>query len=293
MAKNTTAKKRESDSITTNNSTNEFGDKLTNAIKGEFSSVSMHDGGNDHSVNKPKFDVGPTVFDAIEAMSSVGQITGYRAIANGAICGGVFAINDSLMLQDDDVVKSDEARFRAAQQIELYLLAKDRLEERAITKFDLAMSLEDAIDFAAKNAAGQRELTDLPDEVLKAIGIGRGELSLIDATEKQKQLQRDAKLRASLQTNERQIRAELQGFIDNGFTENVPDQLNAQQHLGLFNKLAKKLSGRVRQVLGIRDRYDGALGDAMLLSADIRELDKQYVAFTRRNKEELRETADA
>lgn len=288
-----TAPKRNSDNITTSTSTNEFGDKLKNAIKGEFSSVSMTDQGHDHTVTKPRYDVGATAFDAIEAMSSVGQITSYRAVANGAICGAVFAINDSLMLQDEDDEKSDEARFRSAQQIELYLVAKDKLENLAITKFDMAMSLDDAIDFASKNAAGQRELTDLPDEVLKAIGIGRGELTLIDATEKQRQLQRDAKLRASLQTNERQIRAELLSLIDNGFTDGVMDQLNAQQHLGLYNKLAKKLSGRVRQVLGIRDRYDGALGDAMLLSADIRELDKQYVAFTRRNKEELRETADA
>ena len=65
-------------------------------------------------------------------------------------------------------------------------------------------------------------------------------------------------------------------------TEGVVDQLNPQQHLGLFNKISKKLSTRVRQVLGIRDRYDGALGDAMLLSADIRELDKAYIGFTRR-----------
>jgi hypothetical protein len=274
------------------------------AIQGDISSISTKDPEQQHThVQRQKIDVGPNVFDAIEGMSSVGQITAYRALANGGICGAVFAMNDCITLEkdgkDQDIDKAKEARQRAVQQVEMYLYANDQLNTLAMTDFDKAMDLEAALDFASKNASAQRELTELPDEVLKMLGIARTDLAAIDAIEQRKQAKRDADLRASLRDNERQLRAELEGLVDLGYEKDgngqalFVDQLNAQQYLGLFSKLSKKLSAKMRQVLGVRDRYDGAIGDAMLLSADIRELDKQYIAFARRNKGETREQADA
>lgn len=274
------------------------------AIQGDISSISTKDNHEPSHVNpRPVYDVGANVFDAIEGMTSVGQVTSWRAIANGGICGAVFAMNDALTFETDpkklDEDKAKEARSRCGQQIELFLYANDQLETLVLTSFDKAMDLTAALDFATKNASAQREFTELPDEVLKALGIARTDLEVIDAVERKRQAKRDADLRESLRNNERTLRAELQGLIDVGYDKDaaeqalVVNQLNVQQHMGLYVKLSKKLSAKMRQVLGIRDRYEGALSDAMLLSADIRELDKHYVAFARRNKNETRETADA
>ena len=238
------------------------------------------------------------VFDALEDLSTAGQICGYRAIANGAICGAVFAANQFLTLnqsdEPSDQEKAEDARGRMVEQAELYSFAAQYLRTLALTPFDQPMTLTDAIDFASSSASDQRRNAELPDEVLEMLGISKAQLSVIDAEEKRKQQARDAKLREQFRVNSADIAAEVGSFVDvDNANDSVLMRFTAQQHQALFNKVVRKLQSRVGQLLGIRGKYEGAIGEAIMISADAKAADKAYAAFVRANKAELSETADA
>ena len=97
---------------------------------------------------------GTTVFDIIPRLSSVGQITALRSIANGAIISAVYAARDAVTVTDED----DEfaARVRMAQQAELYSYAAAELQTLASTPYDLPMSIDQAVEFAESSAAAQK-----------------------------------------------------------------------------------------------------------------------------------------
>ena len=238
------------------------------------------------------------VFDMLEEISSQGRITGYRAIANGAICGAVFAANQFLTLNQSedeaDAAKAEEARGRMVEQAELYSYAAQNLLTLALTPFDKPMTLAEAIDFASSNASDQRRNAELPDEVLELLGITKAQLQVIDADEQRKQKIRDARLREQFRVNSADIAAEVGSFVDvQHASDAVLSRFTAQQHQQLFNKVVRKLQARVGQLLGIRGKYEGAIGEAILLSQDAKQADKAYSAFVRANKAELNETADA
>lgn len=228
---------------------------------------------------------GATIFDVVEDLSSVGQVAVLRAVANGAICGAVFAQHQALT--DDDEDRAEQAQQRAYQQAELYSYASDELAPLAMSQYDKAMTLEDALDFAGQQASDQRVPDELPDEFLEQLGISREALKLVDAQEQQKQKQRDAKLRESFRDRRDDIAAEVAGYIG-GRSDNVVNDLVAEQHIALFNKAAKALSKRMTQLLAIRQRYDGALGEALLVSGDIKIVDKAFKHFRRENESETR-----
>ena len=238
------------------------------------------------------------VFDMLEEISSQGRITGYRAIANGAICGAVFAANQFLTLNQSedeaDAAKAEEARGRMVEQAELYSYAAQNLLTLALTPFDKPMTLSEAIDFASSNASDQRRNTERPDEVLELLGITKAQLQVIDADEQRKQKIRDARLREQFRVNSADIAAEVGSFVDvQHASDAVLSRFTAQQHQQLFNKVVRKLQARVGQLLGIRGKYEGAIGEAILISQDAKQADKAYSAFVRANKAELNETADA
>lgn len=236
---------------------------------------------------------GPNVFDAIEGLSSTGQISALRSIANGAICGAVFAANQFLSEEDDDD-KRAAAHLRMAEQAELYSYAAQCLRPLVQNQFDRAMSLADAIDFASSSAADQRRNDELPDEVLEALGVSRSQVAILDAEEQRKQKARDAKLREQFRVNAADIAAEVGSFVDvDNAGYEVLNRFTVVQHQSLFQRTLKKLSARVGQLIAIRGKYQGALGDAMLVSADVKTLDKAYLSFAKANAGELREAMEA
>lgn len=237
--------------------------------------------------SSPRQVSGATVFDVIPNLSSVGQITVLRAIANGALIASVFAAHDMLVTEDEE--RAEAARLRMAQQAELASHAALELGTLAQNAFDKPMTLDDALDFAATTAA-ERKPEDLPAEVLEALGITAEQLKLIDATEQQKAAQRSAKLRKSIRELREDIRAEVASFIGTDSSE-VVNQLTADQHQALLRKAVQKSQARMQQLIGSRARYSGALGEAMLLASDIKTLDKALVGFTRANAGELRDVA--
>lgn len=250
------------------------------------------------SPSSPRSVTQGNVFDMLEEISSQGRITGYRAIANGAICGAVFAANQFLTLNQSedpaDQEKAEDARGRMVEQAELYSYAAQNLLTLALTPFDKPMTLAEAIDFASSNASDQRRNAELPDEVLELLGITKAQLQVIDADEQRKQKIRDAKLREQFRVNSADIAAEVGSFVDvQHASDAVLSRFTAQQHQQLFNKVVRKLQARIGQLLGIRGKYEGAIGEAILISQDAKQADKAYSAFVRANKAELNETADA
>lgn len=244
---------------------------------------------------------GTTVFDVVDELSSVGQITALRAMANGAICTAVFIANDYLSYdgprQDTGgLIASEIAELdrwerlpaRMTQQTDLYGWAAARLQVLSSGRYDNPMTLGEAIEFAATSAGLNRGDDTLPDEVLEALGMSRAELAVIDAEERRKQALRDQALRSQVRSNAGEIAGELGSMIDVlHATDDVLDSFVADQHVALYRKVARKLSARMAQLLGMRGRYDGAIGDAMLVSADVRTVDKAMTQFLRANEGEL------
>lgn len=244
---------------------------------------------------------GTTVFDVIDDLSSVGQTTALRSIANGAICAAVFIANEYLSYDGPrgDTGELDGQQLQAlerwealparmTQQADLYSWAAAKLVVLRASKYDDPMTLGEAIEFAATSAGLNRQNDELPDEVLEALGISRAQLAMIDADERRRQAARDAALREQVRTNAAEIAGELGSMVDTLHPNDaVLESFTADQHAALFRKVGRKLSARMSQLLGMRSRYDGALADAMLVSGDVRALDKAQVAFLRANEGEL------
>lgn len=226
----------------------------------------------------PSIDVGPNVFDALQGMSHVGQITGYRAIGNSAICCAVYNANNYLESDLEDEI----AQQLMAQNVELYDFCVNEINTLATTKFDQPLSIEDAVAFVASNATARLNLDALPDDILDALDITKEQLALIDAKAKEAQARRNTKLRETMHDRKDALVAELKALAGSG-SEHVVDQLTPQRHESLFQKVSIKLKAKQMQVIGLRDRYQGALSDAMLLTGDIKELDRAFVAFLRHN----------
>lgn len=252
---------------------------------------------------------GPTVFDAIEDLSSVGQVTSYRSLANGALCGAVFALNELLgwtgPTEDNGQLgarglialsRYERLRPRIGQLVDLHNYAALQLAPLiGDSVFDAAMTLDEAIEFACNNAGMQQDTDRLPNEVLEALGLSAAEVAAIDAEDAVKRVAEGQKLRQSLRDNAEGIKAELENQIDLALgSEDVVTSFNAMQHRALLQKTQRKLSARLKQLVAQRNRYTGAIGDAMLISADVRAMDKAFVKFCRANVGELNEdTVDA
>lgn len=231
---------------------------------------------------------GITVIDLVEDLSSPGQIAVLRAIANGAICGAVFAQHQALT--DDDEDRAEAAGFRAAQNAELYSFISDKIGPLVMTQYDRPMTLEQAIDFASSQARDNRVNEELPEEFLEMLGLSREAVKLIDATEQQKQKARSEKLRESIRLNAEAITADVASFIGTD-SDNVVNELTAEQHVALYDKSSKALSKALTRLIAVRSRYDGALGEALLVSADIKIVDKAFRDFRKKNDSELRDAA--
>mgnify|MGYP007112196604 CR=1 FL=1 len=252
---------------------------------------------------------GPTVFDAIEDLSSVGQITAYRSLANGALCGAVFAINERLTwtgpTEDNGqlgarglvaLARYERLAPRIGQMIDLHNFAALQLAPLiGDSAFDASMTLDEAIDFACNNAGLNQDRDALPAEVLEALGLSALEVAAIDAEEATKRAAEGVKLRASFRENADAIKAELENQIDLALgSDDVTTSFNAMQHRAMLQKTQRKLATRLKNLVAARNRYSGAISDAMLISADVRALDKAFVHFCRANAGELAEdTADA
>lgn len=246
---------------------------------------------------------GNTLFDELFNLSSVGQVQVLRTVANGALYAAIMIAHDIVSwdgpTDDDGTLNEAEVRRleyyeslprRLQQQIELYEYAVSELMPLATSPFDKPMDFDAMFDFVAANASRRSDNDELPDDVLEALGVTRDQLKLIDAAEAKKQQAKDVELRASIVEHEASIRAEINLDPGRG-NSNVCDTLTAQQHANLLQKAVKKLQARVHQLLAIRNRYDGALGEAMLIATDAKTLDKAYAAFVRRNAAELQQAA--
>lgn len=251
---------------------------------------------------------GPTVFDVIEDMSSIGQISSWRSLANGSLCGVVFALNERMNwdgpTEDNGqlgvrgllaLARYEQLGPRIGRLIDLHNYAALQLAPLiGDSTFDACMTLDDAIEFASNNAGMNREQDQLPAEVLAALGLSREDLAVIDAEEATRQAIAGQKLRQSVRDNSEAIRAELVNQIDIALgNDEVTTTYNAMQHRSMLQKTQKNLAKRLKQLIAARSRYTSAISDAMLLSADVRALDKAFVAFCRANSGELNETADA
>lgn len=232
-------------------------------------------------------------FAVIEDLSLPGQKVALRAIANSAICGLVFLAHtftswDGPTHDDGELAPADIKRLEfferlphlISQKAELYTVAAMRLAPLAMSMFDKPMSLDDALDFAA-NAAASQMPGDLPDELLEQLGISRAQLKLIDEAEHKRRVQQDVKLRESVRVNLAAIRHEVEHHLNRAGDDEqaVIDALDTATHAALFGKVAAKLSRGLTDALAKRDRYDGALADAMLISGDIRFWDKAQRRF--------------
>lgn len=236
---------------------------------------------------------GPTVFDVVGDLSSVGQIVILRSIANSAIIQAVYSAHDALVLrnaEDSDDEKIAAATARLARSAQLYSHATTELGTLAQNRFDQPMTLAEAVDFAA-NSATERKPEELPAEVLEALGITAEQLKLIDAVEQQKAAQRASRLRESIRENVEGITAEVNSFIGTFSDIDVTEQLTAPQHQALLRKGVEKLQAQMSRLIGMRSRYSAALGEAMLIGQDVKAIDKALVQFTRANIGELRDAA--
>lgn len=251
---------------------------------------------------------GPTLFDVVEDMSSIGQKTVYRSLANGALCGAVFAVNERLSwdgpTEDNGqlgargliaLTRYEQLGPRIGQLLELHNYAALQLAPLSLdSTFDACMTLDEAIEFACNNAGLNRETDKLSPEVLAALGISPEELAAIDAEEETRLAIQGQKLRQSCRDNAEAIKAELANQIDIALgSDEVLSTYNASQHRAMFRKTIGKLQSRVKQLIAARNRYTGGLSDAMMLQADVKLADRAYMQFCRVNAGELEETADA
>ena len=247
---------------------------------------------------------GNTIFDEVFNLSSIGQLTVLRSMANSALYSAIMAAHTRVSWDGptDDTGALNAAELkrlayfeslpaRINQQRALYEYAAKEASHLSSSEFDAPMDFDTMFDFACTNASQQSVNDDLPDDVLEALGITRAQLKLIDADEQKRQAKRDNELRASLKQVRGAIAAEVGGLVPDLGNDEVTTSFTAEQHVRLYEKAVKKLQSRMAQLLGIRHRYDGALGDAMLLASDVKTLDKAYVAFLRRNNGELRDAA--
>lgn len=247
---------------------------------------------------------GNTVFDEVFNLSRIGQIVVLRALANGALYSAIMAAH-SRVSWDGPTVDTGELNAqelkrltyfeglpaRINQQRALYEFCAKECSVLSSSEFDQPMDFDTTFTFAATNASQQNVNDDLPDEVLEALGITRAQLRLIDADEQRRQAHRDAELRASLKELRGSIASEVGALVPEMGNDEVTTSFTAEQHSRLFEKAVKKLQGRMSQLLGMRSRYEDALGDAMLLASDVKTMDKAFVAFRRRNEVEMREAA--
>lgn len=247
---------------------------------------------------------GNTVFDEVFNLSRIGQIVVLRALANGAMYSAIMAAH-SRVSWDGPTVDTGELNAQELKRLAYFEALPTRInQQRALyeycakecttlssSEYDQPMDFDTAFTFAATNASQQANNDDLPDEVLEALGITRAQLKLIDADEQRRQAARDAELRASLRELKGSIAAEIGGIVPEMGNDEVTTSFTAEQHSRLFEKAVKKLQARMSQLLGMRSRYEDALGDAMLLAQDVKTLDKAFVAFRRRNETELRDAA--
>lgn len=241
-------------------------------------------------------------FAVIEELSLPGQKVALRGIANSAICGAVFLAHalaswDGPTEDDGELNTAQLRQFEFFQRLphliqqktELYSAAASRLGPLVQTAYDRPMDLDAALEFAKNNATTQMP-ADLPDQILEALGLTREQLRVIDASEMQKRQREAVRLRNSVRDHETNIRNELTSLLakadklDDEQIQDVIDALDVSTHAALFQKVAAKLSDGIAQALRKRDRYDGALADAMLLTQDVKTFDKAYKAF-------LKETA--
>lgn len=247
---------------------------------------------------------GNTLFDEVFNLSSIGQLTVLRALANSALYSAIMSAHTRVSwdgpTEDDGTLNAAELKrlayyeslpVRINQQRALYEYAAKEAFTLSSSEFDAPMDFDTMFDFAANNASQQQVNDDLPDDVLEALGITRAQLKVIDADEQKRQARRDADLRASLKDLRSSIAAEIGGLVPDLGNDEVTTTFTAEQHVKLYEKAVKKLQAKMAQLLGIRHRYDGALGDAMLLASDVKTLDKAYAAFRRRNSAELRDAA--
>lgn len=246
---------------------------------------------------------GNTIFDEVFNLSSIGQLTVLRSMANSALYSAIMAAHTRVTwdgpTEDNGELNAAELKrmayfeslpARINQQRALYEYAAKEAAALSNSEFDAPMDFDTMFDFACTHAS-QQQVNDLPDDVLEALGITRAQLKLIDADEQKRQAKRDSDLRASLKEMRSAIAAEVGGLVPDLGNDEVTTSFTAEQHVRLYEKAIKKLQSRMAQLLGIRHRYDGALGDAMLLANDVKTLDKAYVAFLRRNSSELRDAA--
>lgn len=247
---------------------------------------------------------GNTLFDEVFNLSSVGQVQVLRTIANGALYALIMIAHDQVSwdgpTEDTGELTDTELRrldyyealpARLNQQIGLYEYAAKELAPLVQSDFDKPMTFDDMFEFVATNASQRNDSDELPDEVLEALGVTRAQLRVIDAEESRKQQAKDAELRASITAHRESIEHTIGRLTPEYGNDEVVSTLTAQQHANLLAKAAKKLQARVTQLLAIRGRYEGALGEAMLISNDAKVIDKAYAAFARRNANELRDAA--
>ncbi|MDO5610535.1 MAG: hypothetical protein Q4G62_07170 [Pseudomonadota bacterium] len=240
------------------------------------------------------------IFNAIDTMSRAGQIVCLRAIANGAVCGAALAFHDAITKENED--EAEEARKRAVRQSELYACIHSLLEPISQEpKYDMPMDVEAALIFASQNAVSQAPI-EMTDELLEEFGLTKAEVAAIDDLEKRRSAERDAKKRASIRENMDGIRSELWSAIDdtrydiswedqeNGvesgdkehehLEELVADMEDAQME-ALYEKVSAKMHARIGQLIGLRGRYKGAVGEAFVLRDDLKKLDTAFVKFSR------------
>lgn len=238
--------------------------------------------------------LGLTVFDTIPELSLVGQIVAYRSIANSSIVTAIYLAHEMNMLDRAEEEKFEDLRSKLAQRCELYNYAAKLCLGLTSNQYDAPMTVETAYEFARDSAVAQKN-PDLPDEVLEMIGISRTQLRVIDAEEERKQAKLAAELRTSIRDNEQGILAEIASFIpapggeETGDFETLMQYLPVQAHANLFEKVAAKLGAQMQRLLAIRSRYSGALADVMLISGDVKTLDKERASFLRQNAGALRD----
>lgn len=247
---------------------------------------------------------GNTLFDEVYNLTGPGQVVVFRSLANSALYSAIMNAHTRCAwdgpTEDDGALTPQESKrldyfmslpHRIQQSRELYEYAAKELLLLSTSEFDEPMSFDTMFKFVASNATQRNIADDMPDELLEAFGITRAQLRLIDADEQKRQAKKDAELRASISQLRSSIEVEVGGIAPELGNDEITTELTAEQHIRLFTKAISKLQARITQLIGLRHRYDGALGDAMLLSNDVKTLDKASINFRRRNAAELRDAA--
>lgn len=247
---------------------------------------------------------GNTLFDEVYSLSGPGQIVVFRSLANSALYSAIMNAHTRCAwdgpTEDDGALTPQESKRldyylslprRIQQSRELYEYAAKELLTLSTSEFDEPMSFDTMFKFVASNATQRNIVDDMPDELLEAFGITRAQLRLIDADEQKRQAKKDAELRASISQLRSSIEIEVGGIAPELGSADITEQLTAEQHIRLFTKAISKLQARITQLIGLRHRYDGALGDAMILATDVKALDKASINFRRRNAAEIRDAA--